>query len=313
MTGLVLLAAAASASFVMLAVSSVVAPRRRLAPRLEAYSAYGRSRLGTGAGAPAVRRLVIDDDRSALCSVFGPTVAEAAARLSKLVDAADADELAQRLRQSGKDDPDVAQYRIRQLATAVAGCAVGAVSGAAIFGVGSGSLAMFVCFAVAGLSMHRGSLDRAISERSARMRTEVPVIAQLLAVHLRTGHGPVESLRAVVRRSIGPVADDCRAALGLIAGGTSPQAAFERLADESAEPTATRLYRLLASSIRVGGDIVDPLLAVASEVRAQQREELARRSVKRRTAMVVPLLVLVAPVMTLFVGAALPSLVFGNP
>ncbi len=311
-TDATLVAALAAAVFAVLIVQLVVPPPRRLAARIEPYAAFGRSRLGTGAASSALRRLVIDDEQSAIRGVFGPALGGLATWLSRLVDAADNDQLELRLRQSGDESPDLAQYRMRQLASAVAGCVAGVVAGAAVFGVGWGSIVMFICFAIAGLSIRRGALDRAIGERRSLMRAEVPVIAQLLAVHLRTGHGPVESVRSVVWHRIGPVSSDCRTALGLITGGRSPQAAYGSLAQESAEPVATRLYRLLASSARTGGDIVEPLLAIAGEVRAEQREALARRSVKRRSAMIVPLLLLVAPVMALFVAAALPSFVFGQ-
>ncbi len=307
-----LLAACCAAWFAVLVVRSIVPPRRALASRIEPYAAYGRSRLGTGAGSNSLRRLVIADDSSALKGVFGPSLVRAAERLSRLVDAADNDELELRLRQAGIEEPDLGSHRMRQLAAAVGGCFVGLTLGVTLFGSGIGTLAMFGCFTVAGLSMQRGAVDRAIGERNERLRAEVPVIAQLLAVHLRTGHGPVEAVRNVSKRSSGPVAADCREALGLIAGGLTPQAAYERLATTTAEPAAARLYRLLASSARRGGDIAVSLLSVANEVRAEQREALARRSVKRRTAMVIPLLLLVAPVMVLFVAAALPSLVFGQ-
>ncbi len=304
-------AASCAALFAVAVARLVMPPRRALGNRVAPYVALGRSRLGAGATSTAARQLVFDQPGSAVLGVFGPALVVAADRLSRLVDAADNDELERRLRQSGIEHPEPAQYRMRQLVSAVVGCVAGASVGAAVFGVGTGSLVLFVCFAVAGLSMQRGALDRAISRRRALMRFEVPVIAQLLAVHLRTGHGPVESLRQVVLRCGGPVAADCRSALGLIAGGMSPQLAYQRLAEISPEPAATRLYRLLASSVVGGGDVVVPLLAVANEVRTEQREAMARRAVKRRTAMLVPLLLFVAPVMVLFVAAALPSLVFG--
>ncbi len=94
--------------------------------------------------------------------------------------------------------------------------------------------------------------------------------------------------------------------------GLAPHLAYERLAESTAEPAAARLYRLLAVSVRSGGDVVGPLMAISSEIRTEQRDALARASVKRRTLMIVPLLLLVAPVMVLFVAAALPSLVFGR-
>jgi hypothetical protein len=53
-------------------------------------------------------------------------------------------------------------------------------------------------------------------------------------------------------------------------------------------------------------------LAFADDLRAERSEEIARRAIRRRSAMLVPLLVLVAPVMLLFVAAALPHVIFGR-
>jgi tight adherence protein C len=200
---------------------------------------------------------------------------------------------------------------MRQLAATVGGGTVGVASGAILFGSASGALGLLCCFAVAGATHHRGRLDRAIARRRRLMRSEVPTVAQLLAVHLRTGHGPIESVRRVGDRCRGPVGMELRGAVRSIADGSTPLQVYEQLAGQTSEPTVARLYRLLVSSARTGGDIVDPLLALSNEIRAAQRSDVARSAVKRRSAMVIPLLVLVAPVMTLFVASALPFIVFG--
>lgn len=307
-----ILAAGAAGWLAMLTVRQLVPPRSSLASRVEPYLALSRSRLGTGARTSALRLVVSDEPASALRSVFGPVLGTGAERLSRLIDAADNEQLERRLRQAGQVHPDVHRHRMRQLVSALAGCLGGLGLGALVFGSSAGASVLFGCFAVAGLSMQRGALDRAIRTRNERIRSEVPAFAQLLAVHLRTGHGPVEALRHVAQRLDGPVSSECREALGVIAGGLAPQSVFEDLASGTAEPAAARLYRLLASSIRGGGDVVDPLLAIANEIRAEQREAIARRAVQRRSVMVIPLLLLVAPVMVIFVAAALPSLVFGS-
>lgn len=152
----------------------------------------------------------------------------------------------------------------------------------------------------------------AIDGRRARMRVELYTVAQLLAVYTRTGHGPVEAVREVTRRGRGPVVGELTEALGWISGGTAPRLAYERLADMTAEPAAARLYRTLAAAAHSGGDIAKALLAFGDDLRNERAEEVARSAIRRRSAMLVPLLLLVAPVMLLFVAAALPHLVFGR-
>ncbi len=306
-----LLAALSSASLVVGMVAVLAPPRRRLRSRLGPYLGLGRLRLGLASDGGGVARLVLPTEGSAITRILGSTILELLARLGRVIDATDHDLLAVRLRHAG-ESIDVAEYRVRQGAATVVGSTLGAVSGVLLLGGGRGTVLLIVCFGFSGAAYHRGRLDRAIDRRRLRMRAEVPTLAQLIAVHLRTGHGPIEAVRRVAVRSHGPVAADLREALASVTGGLSPQLAYERLAESTSEPVAGRLFRLLASSVRSGNDVVGPLMAISNEVRSEQREALSRAAVKRRSVMIVPLLLLVAPVMVLFVAAALPSLVFGR-
>lgn len=293
-------------------VQLLVPPRRALAGRLRPYAALARSRLGTGYADVSVVSLTRHDTDAASLRVFGPLLQRMAEGLGSLVDAADADTLRSRLRQAGFRDTSPEQYRMRQLAYAVAGLALGATLGLLLFGSVAGTILMTLLLGFPGATLQRNRVRRSIDDRTAKMRTEVFTVTQLIAVHIRTGHGPVDAVRAVCALGRGPVIEELREALSWIASGTSPQRAYDKLAEATPEPAASRLYRILSSSARSGGDVADALLAVGNDLRAQRREEIARSAVKRRTAMLLPLLILIAPVMVLFVGAALPSFVLGN-
>ena len=306
------LAALLAAGTAMLAVRLMVPPRRALAPRLRPYAALSRSRLGTGYADVSVVSLTTVDDRSATGRVLGPLVERLAAGLSRLIDAADADTLAVRLRHAGFRDVGPEQYRMRQLAYTIAGVALGAALGAGVFSSVTMTFVLIACFGFPAATIQRNRVERAIRERTAKMRNESYTVAQLIAVHIRSGHGPVDAVRSVCALGRGPVIEELRDALRWISGGTSPQRAYDKLAEATPEPAAARLYRLLSASARSGGDIGEALLAVGSDLRSERREELARWAVKRRTAMLLPLLMFIAPVMVLFVGAALPALVMGR-
>ncbi len=215
-----------------------------------------------------------------------------------------------RLRNAGYADADPSQYRIRQLAHAVGGLTVGVVLGLVFESVGLTTLFM-ACFGFYGATIERSRLSSAIERRAERMRGEVYTIAQLIAVRLRTGSGPVDAVASVSGRAKGPVAAELAEAVSWISSGTPAQKAYDRLAEATDEPAAARLYRLLAASATTGGDISSSLLSVAEDLRLERKQDIARRAVKRRTAMLIPLLLFITPVMILFVAAALPSLVFG--
>ncbi len=311
MTAQVGLAAFFAAMTVVGLAHSLVPPRRMLAGRLRPYAALARSRLGTGYADVSVVSLTRHDTDPASLRVFGPLLERLAERLAGLIDVADSETLRLRLRHAGFSDTSPEQYRMRQLAYTVAGLGLGAALGLTMFGTVGGTLAFTALLGFPGATLQRNRVQRAITERRAKMRNEVFTVAQLIAVHIRTGHGPVDAIRAVCTLGRGPVIEELREALGWIGGGTSPQRAYDKLAEATPEPAAARLYRLLSSSARSGGDIADALLAVGNDLRSQRREEIARSAVKRRTAMLVPLLLLIAPIMVLFVGAALPSFVLG--
>jgi Flp pilus assembly protein TadB len=289
----------------------LIPPRRRLATRLRPYAGLARSRLGTGYADVSVASLVNVDDRSVVRRVFEPTSVRLAAQLGRLLDTGDAETLALRLRQAGFENSDPTAYRMRQLAWTVCGLILGGTLGVMVLESASGTLLMLVAFGFPASILQRNRLESAIARRRLRMRVEVYTIAQLVAVHLRTGYGPVQAIRSVCAVGSGPVIEELREVLSWMSGGVMPRAAYERQAAVTPEPAAARLYRLLGASATSGGDIGPSLLAAAVDQRSERRDELARSAVRRRTAMLVPLLLLIAPVMVLFVGAALPSLVMG--
>ncbi len=312
MTFQVFLAALAATALAVSVSRQLVPPRRSLNVRLRPYAALSRSRLGTGYADVSVSAITRVDERSSLMRVFGPVLEIMAEKLGNVVDAADAETLSLRLRQAGFRDVRPEQYRMRQLVYALAGLVIGVFIGLTVMKSFAGVALMAFCFGFPGATIQRTRVQKAIDVRRDRMRSEAYTVAQLLAVHVRTGHGPVEAVRSVCALGRGPVVAELREALTWISGGTSPQRAYEKLAESTPEPSASRLYRLLSASSRSGGDIGRALLAISNDLRAERREELARHALKRGSAMLIPLIIFIAPVMVLFVGAAIPHLIFGG-
>ncbi len=295
-----LVASVGAAAFAGLVIRVLCPPRRRLAERIGPYAELLRSHLGGGSaevsllggsvGHPTFGRLTFGRSRS----FAGPDAS-----------------LALTLRQAGWADLDPARFRRRRLFWSLSGIGFGFVTGLLAFRSVGGMVFLAACFGFPASTVQRNRLERAIATRRQRMQAEVHTVAQLLAVHLRTGHGPVEAVRWVCGAGRGPVVDELRDALSWMSGGLAPQECYQRLAEQTAGPAAARLYRLLGASAQSGGDVGRALLAVADDVRSERRDEVARRAVRRRTAMIAPLLLLIAPVMILFVGAAIPYLVLG--
>ena len=286
---------------------TVVRQPRPLAERIRPHVAGHRHRLGTARG------LTPSDDRppeSGVMLVFGPFVRQLADGLAGVVDASGSASAELRLRQAGLD-LTVEQYRARQLAYAVSAFSAGALIGLLLGGRAGVVLVLAFGGGLWGATRWRARLERLVTKRRERMRAELYTVCQLLAIYLRTGDTPAGAVDRLVRRSTGEVVSELEDAAAQIWAGTAPSAVFEQLTSRTPEPSAARLYRLLAATWTAGGDD-SALYALGEDVRAARREDLGRLMAKRETAMALPLVLVIGPILILFVAAAIPHLVFGR-
>ncbi|CAN5760523.1 MAG: type II secretion system F family protein [Actinomycetota bacterium] len=308
-----LLAAIASAAAAALAVRLVVPPTPRLAARVRPYTAATRSALGIAPEVVAPRR---SDLGSSVAVLTGNLVSGLAGRLGRIIDRAGDEALLLRLRQAGVDaDLPVTSrlqaYRLRQLRQAVtwtalfAGVGLATRQGAATVLLGAGLGLVF------GVSRERTRVDKAISNRRLRMQVELYTVNQLLAMSVRVG-GVVQALQRVVERGRGAVVNELGEVLNAHRGGRRIAAALEQAAVTTPEPHAARTYRLLSRGVEYGTDLAEALRDLSEEIRSERVEALKRTATKRRAAMLVPIIAVLAPVMLLFVAAPLPSIVFGG-
>lgn len=306
----VLLTGLAAAVTVAAGVGLAVRPPRRLGTRVRPFAQLARSRLGTGSADAAVLRVEAPTGRP-VTRLLSPPLRRLAQVLSDLLDAGGAAVLERRLHQAGYPDVTADQYRMRQLAWAAGGFALGIALGI-MTGQPSGMVLLLGgLVAFPGATRWRSRLNRAIDTRRARMRVELATVAHVLAVYARTGHGPVEAVREVTRRGRGEIVAELSEALGWMTGGTDPRRAYEQLAQHTPEPAAARLYRILGSATHSGGDIARSLVAFADDPgRTSRRRCPPGHPPAQRHAR--PPLVLVAPVMLLFVAAGLPHVIFGR-
>ena len=131
-------------------------------------------------------------------------------------------------------------------------------------------------------------------------------------MHVRTGAGPMQAVQRLVDRGHGAAVSELRDALAWIRSGMGEAAAFRRAAELRPEPSATRTYQLLAAGVERGVDLAGGLLALSEDIRDSRREQLHKDAVRRRAAMLVPTIGILAPIMLLFIAAPLPSIVLGH-
>lgn len=221
------------------------------------------------------------------------------------------------LRQAGLTHGIGAERALTQhLAQRVASAAVlGLVAGLTTRAAGAGggaAAAALVTGAIAGALRERARLERVVEQRCERLRIELYTVNQLLALDVRAGAGVQQALDRVARRGRGIAADEIREALTAARAGLPLAEALRQAARLTAEPAAARTYRLLAKGAEYGVDLAAALRALSEDLRTERAQALERAATRRRAAMLLPIIGLLAPVMLLFIAAPLPSIVFGT-
>jgi len=301
-TPLMVVASTMAALAVAGIMSWLLPPTPRLGPRVRPYS----SPAGSATSIPG----------NPVVGVFGPIVMRAATALGRRLDSAGDEALGVRLRQAGvypelRDDERVAAFRLRQLRALLVGAVAGGVVGAALGMSTPGIVGLAVVGAVAVLGRARGRVERALESRRLSMRIEIYTIDQLLALRVRAGGGVMQAVGQVISRGRGEVIAELAEAVRLHRAGMSVAESFDRIADLSPEAACARTYRLLAIADERGVDLAAGLLALAEDVRETRREAMKRAATKRRAAMLIPTIALLAPTLLLFVAAPLPYLLTG--
>ena len=286
----------------------LVPPPARLAARVRPYTSTTRAGYGMGVGIALTG------------SVWGRLgrmlLAPLATRVGRWLDRDDGASTKLRLRQTGlyqglDDEQALEAYRFRQMAAM-------ALTLATSMGVAFSlrlpvprALALCVLGILIGITRNRGQIDRAIRNRQEAMRIEIYTVNQLLAMRVRAGGGVVHAVQQIVERGRGEVVSELAEALRLHRAGMRASDAFSRLASLTPEPSCARTYSLLAAADERGADLAHALLELSEDVREARREAMRRSATRRRAAMLVPIIGILAPVMLLFVGAPLPRVIFG--
>ena len=313
MSGTALVLGCISAGVAAAGVAALVAPpTRRLAPRVRPYTVVTRARAGHSADVLAVARPSSEISTGTMVRLFGPPLGALVDRLGRVFERRTDASLELTLRQAGFTDVAADDYRTRVALQVLLFGAAGAVVGALVVHSGLAALGLMVCGVVFGASRGRGRLDRALQERRERIRLELYTVNQLLAMHVRTGAGPVQATQRIADRGTGAVVEELRAVLLSLRGGVAEPDAFRRAAELTPEPSAARTYKLFAAGAERGVDLADGLRALSEDLRDARREEIRKTATKRRAAMLVPTIAVLAPVMLLFIAAPLPSIVFGS-
>jgi len=153
---------------------------------------------------------------------------------------------------------------------------------------------------VTGVLLRENRLSAQVAERERRILVEFPTVAELLALAVGAGEGPVAALDRVVSRSRGELSGELAVVLADIRTGSPVTAALDALARRSGLPVVSRFAEGMAVAIERGTPLSGVLHAQATDVREAGRRALIESGARKEIAMMVPVVFLVLPVTVIF-------------
>lgn len=239
--------------------------------------------------------------RGAVSAVFGPLLRSGADMIERLVGGAAS--VRRRLERAG-EDKTVHDFRVEQavwgLVSFVVAAAIGALRSLADPGQVWSSLVLCGLAVVFGVVARDNLLTSRVQQRERRILLEFPTIAELLALAVAAGEGPVSALDRVVRRSGGELSRDLAKVLAAVRTGEPVGVAFDRLAATTGVPLVARFADGVAVAVERGTPLAEVLHAQAADVREAGRRELIETAARKEVFMMVPVVFLVLPVTVLF-------------
>ncbi len=291
-----LLGALAAAGLIVAAVSS---PPLRRPPLADQLAPYLRDAAPTSTLLADRRPLT---PFPPLERLLGPVLADAAHRLDRLVGGAGS--VRRRLERSGSD-LTLEAFSAEQLICGIGGLLTGlAVLALSLLAGSSTSPIVFLllaaALAVGGVLGRDRWLTRSVRERERRMLAELPTVAELLALAVAAGEGPLGALERLGRTSDGDLAREIGTTLADIRAGAPLVPALERLAARTGLPELSRFVDGLTVAVERGTPLADVLRAQAADVRESGRRELLAAAGRKEISMMVPVVFLILPVAVVF-------------
>jgi tight adherence protein C len=234
--------------------------------------------------------------------LLGPVLHDLAGRVDRAIGGTAS--VRRRLDQTGRG-MTVDQFRVEQVIWAAGGLFAGLLLAVLAAARGSrtnpiGFLILAAVLALAGVLLRDRALTAEVTRRETRMISEFPTIAELLALAVGAGEGPVGALERVVRLANGELSRELGRALADARAGSSVVAALEGMAARTSLPALARFVDGMAIAVERGTPLADVLRAQATDVREMGRRALLEAGGRKEIAMLVPVVFLVLPVTIIF-------------
>lgn len=239
--------------------------------------------------------------------IFGPVVREALKQLDRF--SIDADQLRRRLDQADAGIT-VSEYRIQQLGYAAAGALLAAGANAAAFFSGSfhGVIALIsiLVLTVLGFALRDNMLSARVRRRQARMLSEFPTVAEMIALAVSAGESAPGAFERVSRVSRGELNAELRKVLAQTRAGTSFTHALKHMSARVQSPPISRFLEGIIVAMERGTPLADVMHAQAQDVRDLGKRELMETAGRKELSMLVPVVFGILPLTVVF--AVFPGL-----
>lgn len=235
--------------------------------------------------------------------IFGPALRSAALHLERILGGGPS--VRRRLERAGLDRT-VQDFRVQQVVWGLVGFAALAAYGLLDSWRSGGASDVLASLVLCGLAFAGGvvladhRLTARVRDREQALLLEFPAVAELLALAVAAGEGPVAALDRVVARSHGALSDELARVLSEVRTGTPVSQAFDTLAARTGVPLVARFAEGIAVAVERGTPLADVLHAQAADVREAGRRELIEAGARKEVLMMVPVVFLVLPVTIVF-------------
>ncbi|MGZ4598203.1 MAG: type II secretion system F family protein [Actinomycetes bacterium] len=233
--------------------------------------------------------------------IVAPVMSDVVAMLERVLGGAAS--VRRRLDQAGRE-MTLEEFRSQQVIWGAAGLAGGLAVSLVLAARGgfSAVLLVFLCVSggIAGLLLRDQALSREVARREQLIMAEFPTIAELLALAVAAGEGPVGALERVTRISRGELARELSRALADARAGHSLVQALQGITARTSLAPLARFVDGVAIAVERGTPLADVLRAQAVDVREAGKRALLEAGGRKEIAMMVPVVFLVLPVTVLF-------------
>jgi tight adherence protein C len=190
---------------------------------------------------------------------------------------------------------------LRWVVAGAVGATIGVVLGAT-GGTGSvrSTFGLAAAGAAGGVLAVRVSATQRHEARRRRLRRELPVAADAIALHVLAGESIPVSLERFCGEADGVVAEELRDVLHQQRGGATLSEALSAASRRAGHPDASRFFDTLAHAHHTGGRLAEGLAGLAGDFRASIERDLVAEGGRRALATYGPILALQIPVTLLF-------------